>query len=133
MIKVCLDILTLPLLNVIGTILFFYNFTDGVFLSLAGTTNGSALITRITDQRFLKLSDGWVQQEYAGSTGGVRSRLVYEHRVRCEDNYHGDGCAKFCRPRDDNFGHYLCSDDGDMICMPGWTGSYCSKGTFLLM
>lgn len=93
----------------------------------SGTTNGSALITRITDQRFLKLSDGWVQQEYVGSTGGVRSRLVYEHRVRCEDNYHGDGCAKFCRPRDDNFGHYLCSDDGDMICMPGWTGSYCSK------
>ncbi|XP_050442587.1 neurogenic locus protein delta-like [Adelges cooleyi] len=93
----------------------------------SGTTNGSELITRITDQRFLKLSDGWVKQEYAGSTGGVRSRLVYEHRVRCEDNYHGDGCAKFCRPRDDNFGHYLCSDDGDMICMPGWTGSYCSK------
>lgn len=96
----------------------------------SGTTNGSALITRIMDQRYLKLSDGWVQQEYAGSTGGVRSRLVYEHRVRCEDNYHGDGCAKFCRPRDDNFGHYLCSDDGDMICMPGWTGSYCGKGNY---
>jgi len=103
------------------------------FYFSAGTTNGSALITRITDQRFLKLSDGWVQQEYVGSTGGVRSRLVYEHRVRCEDNYHGDGCAKFCRPRDDNFGHYLCSDDGDMICMPGWTGSYCSKGVYLLL
>ncbi|VDN98298.1 unnamed protein product [Rodentolepis nana] len=30
-----------------------------------------------------------------------------------------------CKPRDDEFGHYECKNDGDIICKEGWTGPNC--------
>lgn len=35
---------------------------------------------------------------------------------------------KFCRPRDDNFGHYTCDHEGDKVCLPGWNGVNCETG-----
>lgn len=49
------------------------------------------------------------------------------HRVYCSLNYYGDGCTTFCRPRDDQFGHYNCSSTGQKVCLDGWYGSDCEK------
>lgn len=48
-------------------------------------------------------------------------------RVYCLLNYYGDGCATFCRARDDQFGHYNCSSLGQKICLDGWYGADCDK------
>jgi len=53
--------------------------------------------------------------------------LEYDFRVTCDANYYGSGCAKFCRPRDDSFGHSTCSETGEIICLTGWQGDYCHK------
>ena len=54
--------------------------------------------------------------------------LAYRYRVKCDEHYYGDGCANLCRPRDDKFGHYTCAESGDKVCLPGWSGEYCTKG-----
>lgn len=35
----------------------------------------------------------------------------------------------FCKPRDDQFGHYTCDSDGRKICLPGWHGATCENAT----
>uniref|UniRef100_A0A146LSY1 Delta-like protein n=2 Tax=Lygus hesperus TaxID=30085 RepID=A0A146LSY1_LYGHE len=77
------------------------------------------LITRLTSQRWLDVGPEWTP----GATDGA---LKFEYRVTCEPHYYGSGCATLCRPRDDNFGHYTCSETGARICTEGWTGDYCS-------
>lgn len=49
------------------------------------------------------------------------------HRVLCSSNYFGDDCSVFCRPRDDQFGHFKCSQSGQKICLDGWHGQNCDK------
>ncbi|XP_014288431.1 neurogenic locus protein delta [Halyomorpha halys] len=78
------------------------------------------LISRLTTQRFLEVGPEW-------SPGGTEGPVTYEYRVTCEPHYYGPGCATVCRPRNDNFGHYTCSDSGQRICTEGWTGDYCSQ------
>lgn len=51
--------------------------------------------------------------------------LVYRVRVLCQENYYGDTCTRFCRKRDDAFGHYRCLLSGDKECLPGWRGPNC--------
>lgn len=51
--------------------------------------------------------------------------LAYSYRVTCQPNYFGDQCNILCRPRDDVYGHYNCSPQGDIVCLAGWSGSYC--------
>ena len=80
-------------------------------------------------QRFLDIEDSWTEdREKVGHTA-----LSYEYRVRCDEHYFGESCAIICRPRDDTFGHYRCSDQGDKICLPGWTGEYCTEGDLILI
>ncbi|BES93149.1 N terminus of Notch ligand [Nesidiocoris tenuis] len=90
-------------------------------------TNGTSrlsgnkrLITRLTSQRWLDVGSEWTP----GASDGA---LRFEYRVTCEPHYYGPGCATLCRPRDDNFGHYTCSETGARICTEGWTGDYCSQ------
>ena len=52
-------------------------------------------------------------------------------------NY-GKDCDTLCKPRDDQFGHYTCGQDGHKICLQGWQkdmtnpeGDYCTKGKLL--
>jgi Golgi apparatus protein 1 len=72
-------------------------------------------------------SNAWKADSYS-DTDGLHS-LNYSYRVKCDEHYYGDGCANLCRPRDDKFGHYTCSEpSGDKVCLPGWSGEYCSKG-----
>jgi len=57
----------------------------------------------------------------------LRSAIVYRFRVRCAQNYFGDGCTTFCRPRDDQWGHYNCSAAGQKVCLEGWFGLECER------
>ncbi|CAL8329350.1 unnamed protein product [Merluccius merluccius] len=62
---------------------------------------------------------------------GSAARLQYRVRLRCEDGYYGPRCTRFCRPRDDFFGHYECSAAGNKTCLGGWRGADCSAGRCL--
>lgn len=57
-------------------------------------------------------------------------KLFYKYRVVCDEDYYGPGCSDVCRPRDDEFGHYRCTENGTKTCLDGWTGPYCDKGEF---
>lgn len=83
------------------------------------------LVTRMGIQQYLDVGDEWRPREWTGNEG--ETSLKYEYRVTCLSDYYGDACDKTCRPRNDTFGHYTCSDQGDKICLPGWDGSYCEK------
>ncbi|RZF37179.1 hypothetical protein LSTR_LSTR009704 [Laodelphax striatellus] len=88
------------------------------------TTAGSkTLISRLTTQRWLDVSDDWTEDEHKSSHSDMR----YEYRVTCDSHYYGSGCANLCRPRDDSFGHYTCSPVGGRVCLDGWQGDYCTK------
>jgi hypothetical protein len=54
--------------------------------------------------------------------------LEYRLRYRCDLNYYGPFCNKFCRPRDDFFGHFDCDVSGIKVCKEGWTGPECREG-----
>lgn len=89
----------------------------------SSTTGGEALVARFTRQRWLDVSDAWTPDEHRSADALMR----YEYRVTCDPHYYGSGCANVCRPRDDSFGHYTCSPQGDIVCLAGWQGDYCTK------
>ena len=59
---------------------------------------------------------------------GKNAQLIYRIRVQCSEHYYNATCTKFCRPRDDLFGHYTCNSNGDKVCIDGWKGSDCETG-----
>lgn len=58
------------------------------------------------------------------------AHFEYQIRVICDEYYYGFGCNKFCRPRDDFFGHYACDQNGNKTCMEGWMGADCNTGVW---
>uniref|UniRef100_A0ABD2VVZ3 Delta-like protein n=1 Tax=Trichogramma kaykai TaxID=54128 RepID=A0ABD2VVZ3_9HYME len=56
---------------------------------------------------------------------GRNAHLAYRVRVECTEYYYNATCTKFCRPRDDIFGHYTCDANGDKVCIQGWKGADC--------
>lgn len=64
-------------------------------------------------------------------TNGVHktdsATLAYSYRVTCQPNYYGEFCNILCRPRDDVYGHFTCSQAGEVVCLPGWQGKYCEE------
>ena len=83
------------------------------------------LITRMIARTHLDVGEAWNHFVYEDT----RTELQYSFRVRCDENYYGPGCNQLCRPRDDVFGHYVCSENGTKVCLEGWTGQYCQDGT----
>lgn len=81
------------------------------------------LISRSSIQRVLAVSSEWTED----SNESVQSTVQYAFRVTCDEHYYGDGCTGYCKPRDDGFGHYKCSETGKRICLSGWEGDYCQK------
>lgn len=62
------------------------------------------------------------------SHNGPVAQFDYQIRVTCDEHYYGFGCNKFCRPRDEFFGHYTCDSNGNKTCLEGWTGPECNTG-----
>lgn len=59
---------------------------------------------------------------------GRTAQITYRVRVKCEVHNYNRTCTKFCRPRDDKFGHYICDKNGDKKCIDGWKGDNCDVG-----
>ncbi|MEQ2205457.1 hypothetical protein XENOCAPTIV_030260 [Xenoophorus captivus] len=57
---------------------------------------------------------------------GPVAQFEYQIRVSCDEHYYGFGCNKFCRPRDEFFGHYTCDNNGNKTCLEGWSGPDCN-------
>lgn len=93
------------------------------FVLAGGVGASKTLITRLTTQQWLDVGSDWHEEEDRSS----HSALSYEYRVMCDEHYYGSGCANLCRPRNDQFGHYTCSSQGDRVCTDGWQGDYCTK------
>ena len=82
------------------------------------------LISQLSVQRSLHVREDWSHFRFETET----SELEYQYRVVCDSYYYGAGCQDMCKPRDDMFGHYQCSENGTMICREGWSGMYCDLG-----
>ncbi|XP_057378473.1 neurogenic locus protein delta-like [Daphnia carinata] len=93
-------------------------------------TTDKVLVMQMATQRWMDSSNAWKADSYSAADG--LHALNYSYRVKCDEHYYGDGCANLCRPRDDKFGHYTCSEpSGDKVCLPGWSGEYCTKAICL--
>ncbi|XP_036332871.1 neurogenic locus protein delta [Rhagoletis pomonella] len=89
----------------------------------ANTRSNNLLIQRLSLQQVLEVSPEWKTNK----SEAQYTWLEYDFRVTCDAHYYGSGCANLCRPRDDPFGHYTCSESGEIICLTGWQGDYCDK------
>ncbi|CAK6968453.1 delta-like protein B [Scomber scombrus] len=87
------------------------------------TDNQNNLVSRLATRRRLAIGEDWSQDVHFGE----QSELRYSYHVFCDEYYFGDGCADYCRPRDDTLGHYTCDEEGNRICLEGWKGNYCSE------
>lgn len=99
-----------------------------LFVFVGVNIGGRKLISRFPMQQWLEVNTQWTEKEQKSEN----SKMVYEFRVTCDAHYYGSGCANLCRPRDDNFGHYTCSPIGEIVCLSGWKGDYCTKREWLL-
>uniref|UniRef100_H2Z2M2 Delta-like protein n=1 Tax=Ciona savignyi TaxID=51511 RepID=H2Z2M2_CIOSA len=84
-----------------------------------GYTTG--LIGRHFYPSILNPGETWHTLRYNGRSVHVE----YKVRVRCNDHQFGNNCTKFCKPRSDFFGHYVCDRHGNKKCMDGWMGLDC--------
>ncbi|XP_030621050.1 protein jagged-1b [Chanos chanos] len=79
------------------------------------------LIERVLLSSMLNPGEQWQTYRHHGSQFSLEYRL----RFRCDSNYYGPLCNKFCRARDDFFGHFDCDPVGTKVCKEGWTGPEC--------
>ncbi|XP_059148224.1 delta-like protein 1 [Physella acuta] len=89
--------------------------------------NGSTLIARLAGIKSLVSGQQWLDSAETINTTEIR----YGLRFQCQANYYGAMCADFCRARNDQFGHYTCSQNGTKICTDGWDGEYCETAICL--
>ncbi|XP_024897900.1 protein jagged-2 [Pteropus alecto] len=90
--------------------------------------NGTApdeelLVERVSHAGMINPEDRWKSLHFSGHV----AQLELQIRVRCAENYYGPACNKFCRPRNDFFGHYSCDQYGNKACMDGWMGRECKE------
>lgn len=69
------------------------------------------------------MGTAWIQDMQTAK----QSELRYSYRFICNESYYGESCSKKCTPRDDRFGHYTCTREGQLSCLPGWKGKYCEE------
>ena len=97
---------------------------NNVIRSLVSLDSPRQRISRLAVQRHLQKGPEW--SNYIHET--ERTQLEYKYRVMCNPEYYGPGCSVLCKPRDDKYGHYRCNENGEIICLDGWTGQYCTEG-----
>ena len=78
------------------------------------------LIDRVVVNMTLGVSDSFTSiVRYNGWYN--RANMQMSFRVRCQTNYYGATCDRLCVPRDDSGGHYTCDEDGNRVCLSGYT------------
>ncbi|XP_072128583.1 protein jagged-2b isoform X5 [Mobula birostris] len=87
------------------------------------TSGEGQLIERGSQTGMINPGGPWMTLQHNGPV----AHFNYSIRVRCEEHYYGTGCNKLCRPRDDFFGHFMCDQNGNKLCMEGWMGQDCKK------
>uniref|UniRef100_A0A2K5EGX9 Delta-like protein n=1 Tax=Aotus nancymaae TaxID=37293 RepID=A0A2K5EGX9_AOTNA len=87
------------------------------------TPNEELLIERVSHAGMINPEDRWKSLRFSGHV----AHLELQIRVRCDENYYSATCNKFCRPRNDFFGHYTCDQYGNKACMDGWMGRECKE------
>ncbi|XP_054901592.1 protein jagged-1 [Poeciliopsis prolifica] len=87
------------------------------------TAEPGQLIERVLLSSMLNPGEQWQTYRHHGRILSLEYRL----RFRCDSNYYGPFCNKFCRARDDFFGHFGCDPSGSKVCMEGWTGPECKE------
>ena len=98
-----------------------------VFCLFFLTENQNNLISRLVTSRRLAVGEEWSQDVGFSE----QNELRYSYHVICDEYYHGESCSDYCRPRDDQFGHFTCDSSGSRTCLPGWKGDYCADRKFL--
>lgn len=113
------------LLRIISPVSILFYFSKLPLIpSLSISSLADVLISRLSVQRVLEVNSEWTEDRHVLSQN---TSMQYDIRVTCDSNYYGAGCADLCRPRDDQFGHYTCSSTGEIVCLSGWQGNYCTK------
>ncbi|EMP31745.1 Protein jagged-1 [Chelonia mydas] len=87
------------------------------------TANPDSIIEKASHSGMINPSRQW---QTLKQNAGI-AHFEYQIRVTCDEHYYGFGCNKFCRPRDDFFGHHTCDQNGNKTCLEGWMGPECSK------
>uniref|UniRef100_A0A3P8R5A8 Delta-like protein n=1 Tax=Astatotilapia calliptera TaxID=8154 RepID=A0A3P8R5A8_ASTCA len=80
------------------------------------------LIEKASHSGMINPSPQWQKLTHNGPV----AQFEYQIRVSCDEHYYGFGCNKFCRPRDEFFGHYTCDNNGNKTCLEGWSGPDCN-------
>ena len=96
--------------------------------------DGPVLISRLATQQQLDAGNDWTSGTHHEALS--QTQLDYEYRMVCSAHYYGKDCDTLCRPRDDQFGHYTCGQEGEKLCLDGWQkdskakpqADYCTKG-----
>uniref|UniRef100_A0A3Q3MUU7 Delta-like protein n=1 Tax=Mastacembelus armatus TaxID=205130 RepID=A0A3Q3MUU7_9TELE len=88
----------------------------------SSTGVGGALIEKAVHSGMINPSRQWQSLKHNGPV----AQFHFQVRLSCDEHYYGFGCNKFCRPRDDFFGHYECDHNGNKTCLEGWSGPDCS-------
>ncbi|XP_014769856.1 delta-like protein 1 [Octopus bimaculoides] len=81
------------------------------------------LISSVAISEALDVSSNWRPFSYIEQP----VEFSFNYRFICNENYYGLRCNTVCRPRDDKFGHYKCTREGQRKCLPGWKGDYCDQ------
>uniref|UniRef100_A0A8D0U111 Delta-like protein n=1 Tax=Sus scrofa TaxID=9823 RepID=A0A8D0U111_PIG len=87
------------------------------------TPDEELLIERVSHAGMINPEDRWKSLHFSGHVAHLELKI----RVRCDENYYSATCNKFCRPRNDFFGHYTCDQYGNKACMDGWMGKECKE------
>ncbi|XP_073329477.1 protein jagged-1-like [Pagrus major] len=83
---------------------------------------GGALIEKALHSGMINPSRQWQSLKHNGPV----AQFHFQVRLGCDEHYYGFGCNKFCRPRDDFFGHYECDHNSNKTCLEGWSGPDCN-------
>uniref|UniRef100_A0A669ER87 Delta-like protein n=1 Tax=Oreochromis niloticus TaxID=8128 RepID=A0A669ER87_ORENI len=86
------------------------------------TSVDGRLIEKASHSGMINPSPQWQKLTHNGPV----AQFEYQIRVSCDEHYYGFGCNKFCRPRDEFFGHYTCDNNGNKTCLEGWSGPDCN-------
>uniref|UniRef100_A0AAX7UHG0 Delta-like protein n=1 Tax=Astatotilapia calliptera TaxID=8154 RepID=A0AAX7UHG0_ASTCA len=91
-------------------------------LDFNNETSDGRLIEKASHSGMINPSPQWQKLTHNGPV----AQFEYQIRVSCDEHYYGFGCNKFCRPRDEFFGHYTCDNNGNKTCLEGWSGPDCN-------